>query len=183
MRTMKRTILFVASLFVVANLAGCASSSATVSPAQPVMTSEPASLDFILVSTTSDLGNVEGERRSFNDQVLSGLRETGLFASVEDENTTNNPGTGIKVESKITGITKVTHGARLWYGGLAGRARVVVQVNISDLGTGKQIEAFEVEGNSGNSARSGLTDEAIQRAAEQVVSEVVQINSRTARLF
>ena len=65
-------------------------------------------------------------------------------------------------------------------GGLAGRARKVVQVTVTDLDYGNQIETFEAEGKSGKSAEAGTTDEAIQRAAEQVVAEMAEISSRTS---
>jgi hypothetical protein len=66
-------------------------------------------------------------------------------------------------------------------GGLAGQARIVVQVTVTDLNSGNLIETFEAEGKSGNSARAGTTDEAIQRAAEQMVAEIVEIRSRTSQ--
>jgi hypothetical protein len=66
-------------------------------------------------------------------------------------------------------------------GGLAGRARIVIQVTVTDLNSGNQIETFEVEGKSGKSAEAGTTDEAIQRAAEQVVAEMAEISSRTSQ--
>jgi len=64
---------------------------------------------------------------------------------------------------------------------LAGQARMVVQVTVTDLDSGNQIETFEAEGRSGKSARAGTTNEAIQQAAEQVVAGIVEIRSRTSQ--
>jgi hypothetical protein len=87
----------------------------------------------------------------------------------------------MKIHSEITAIKKVSDSSRLWFGGLAGQARVVAQVTISDLGSGQAIEIFATEGRSGQSARAGTTDEAIQLAAEQVANEVLKINSLSAQ--
>jgi hypothetical protein len=64
---------------------------------------------------------------------------------------------------------------------LAGEARILVQVTVSDLKSGKKIEMFEVEGKSGRSAYGGTTDEAVQRAAEQVAGEIQRINAQMAQ--
>jgi hypothetical protein len=63
---------------------------------------------------------------------------------------------------------------------LAGQARILVHVTVSDLSSGNQIEVFEVEGKSGKSAFAGTTDEAIQLAAEQIVAKVVKLYSQTS---
>ena len=66
-------------------------------------------------------------------------------------------------------------------GALAGQARIVAQVTVTDLNAGNQIETFEVEGKSGKSAVAGTTDEAIQRASEQVVAQILEISSRASQ--
>jgi len=63
---------------------------------------------------------------------------------------------------------------------LAGQAQILVQVTVTDLSSGSQIESFAAEGRSGKSAFAGITDEAIQQAAAQIVAEVVKINAATA---
>ncbi|MFZ0826997.1 MAG: hypothetical protein WAO02_06215 [Verrucomicrobiia bacterium] len=65
-------------------------------------------------------------------------------------------------------------------GALAGQARILVRVTVSDLNSGNQIEVFEAEGRSGQSAFAGTTDEAIQMAAEQIVAQVVKLYTQTS---
>jgi hypothetical protein len=91
-----------------------------------------------------------------------------------------NSGGGIKVAVDIKEINKVSDNARLWTGALAGRARILVHVTISDLSSGNQIEAFEVEGKSGQSAFAGTTDEAIQLAAGQIVAKVFKLYAQSS---
>jgi hypothetical protein len=182
-KTTRHISYLLAGLFVGSIFSGCASSSGTISPVHPVMTYKPAPFDSIQVATTSDLADLESEKQSFNDHVLSDLRETGIFTNVSELNTNNSAATGIKVESKITEIKKVSEDARLWFGGLAGRARIAVQVTVIDLGSGKQVETFEAIGISGGSARSGTTEEAVERAAEQVAAEVTRINAQAVQLL
>jgi len=93
-----------------------------------------------------------------------------------------NSGGGIKVNVDIKKVSKVSNSARAWFGALAGRARILVQVTISDLNSGKQIETFETEGkSSGGSDLAGTTDEAFQQAARRVVAEVVKISRQTSQ--
>jgi hypothetical protein len=114
------------------------------------------------------------------DSILSGLRETGLFPHVEEINT-NGVTSGIEILASIKQITRVTTNSRQWFGGLAGKAQVVVPVTVSDLRTGKPIDVFEVVGETGASARAGITDEAIQQAAAKVVAEIASLDSQAAR--
>jgi len=177
-----KLIFFIAmALFVAFDFAGCADSAALTSPARPALLRKAAALDCIVVSTASVLPQLQHEQAVFNDRVVSALRETSLFPNVEADRLTNGCGAGMIIHSEITAIKKVSDASRLWFGGLAGQARVVVQVTISDVDSGQLIETFEVEGRSGQSARAGTTDEAVQLAAEQVANEVLKINSLSAQ--
>ena len=165
------------------SLAGCATSSQhAIQLMEPVKSNNLASLDFnfILVTTTTPSTDLQSETRLLQDSILSGLRETGAYARVEDSNTNAIPA-GIKISASIREITRVSAASREWYGGLAGKAEVVVRVELSDLLTGKPVELFEVEGKTGASARAGTTDEAIEQAAAKVVAEVANLDSQAAR--
>jgi hypothetical protein len=174
---MQRTLKFGAILLVLLTLVGCASSG-VVRNASPI--NKPVSLDFALVQTSSSLGGLEHEKRLLNDSIISGLRETGYFGSVSDDKTAASGG-GIQIKADIKEIKRVSDTARLWVGSMAGRARILVGVTVTDLDAGNQIETFEVEGESGGSAEAGTTDEAIQRAAEQIVAELLKISSQTSQ--
>ena len=178
---MKEALKLAAPLVALLVLAGCASSSGLVKNASPISTNKPVSLDFVLVETSSLLSDLEDGKRLLNDSIIRGLRETSFFASVSGNRADTNSASGIKIRADIKEINKVSDSARVWMGGLAGQARIVVQVAVTDLNSGNLIETFEAEGKSGDSARAGTTDEAIQRAAEQVVAEIVEIRSRTSQ--
>lgn len=179
---MKPSFIYVAALFVLLNFIGCAPSSGMIKKApSSALAGQPVSLDFILVSTGSSLTGLETEVSFLNDHILSGLRETQLFTGVGANPVDAGMSGGIKVAVKITSIKKVSDDSRAWFGTLAGQAQAMVQATISDLNSGYLIESFEVEGLSGKSAKAGTTDEAIQRAAEQVVTEIIRLNARTAQ--
>lgn len=167
-------------LFGLLILVGCASSG-VIKDASPISTSTPGLFDFVLVESSSSLDNLDPEKRSLNDMIISGLRETELFESVSGDKADDNTGSGIKINADIREIKQVSSSARTWFGALAGRARILVRVAVSDLNSGKQIQAFEVEGVSGESARAGTTDEAIQRAAQLIVVEMVKISRLTSQ--
>jgi hypothetical protein len=163
------------------DLAGC-TSSGSVQRVSPLICNKPFDLDLILVKTTSSSSNLAAEEQMLNDAIASGLRDTHLFKNVSDNRADLGPGSGVIIEADIMKIRKIPKNKRLWEGALAGRARILVSVTISDLNTGKQMETFETAGqSSGGSALAGTTDEAIERAAEEVVNAVVKINSETAQ--
>jgi hypothetical protein len=177
---MKCVFNLAAILFALLNLVGCASPSGVVKNDSPVLISKLVSLDFIFVESTSSLGDLETEKHLLGDLIVSGLKEKQYFTSVSGNKADVNSGGGIKVAADIKEINKVSDNARSWAGALAGQARILVQVTVSDLSSGNQIEVFEAEGKSGKSAFAGTTDEAIQLAAGQIVAEVVKLHTQTS---
>jgi hypothetical protein len=177
---MKCGFNFAAILFALLNLVGCASPSGGVKNDSPVLTNQLVSMDIIFVESTSSLGDLETEKHLLGDLLVSGLREKQYFASVSANKADVNSGSGIKVAADITEINKVSDNARLWAGALAGQARILVHVTVSDLSSGNQIEGFEAEGKSGKSAFAGTTDEAIQLAANQIAAKVVKLYAQSS---
>ena len=177
---MKCVFNLAAILFVLLNLVGCASPSGVVKNDSPVLISKLVSMDFIFVESTSSLGDLETEKHLLGDLIVSGLREKQWFTSVSGNKADVNSGSGIKVAADIKEIHKVSDNARLWAGALAGQARILVQVTVSDFSSGNQIEVFEAEGKSGKSAFAGTTDEAIQLAAEQIVAKVFKLYAQSS---
>jgi hypothetical protein len=168
-----------AMLLVLLTLAGCASSGA-IKQATPISTSVPVSVDFALVQTSTALTGLETESALLNDLVVSGLRGRKIFGDVDGNPAAAGSSGGIKVAIKILEIKTISHDERQWAGALAGRARILVHATVTDLSSGKPIETFQAEGlSSGGSNLAGTTDEAVQRAAEQVVAEVIAISRRT----
>ncbi len=179
-RHCKGALQFFAALLVLLTLAGCASSG-TVKNASPIATSRPVLFDFIWVETFSSLRGFESEQHSLKDSIITGLKVTGFFDGVSGNPPDVSSNGWIKVSADIKKIQQVSDKSRFWLGAFAGRARIVVQVKVTDLSSGNQLETFEVDGQSGKSAWAGTMDEAIQRAAEQVVAEIVEIRSRTSQ--
>jgi hypothetical protein len=177
---MKRHIQNAAVLFGLVILIGCASSG-MIQHASPLAAGTLVSIDFALVETSSALGDLTAEKHLLGEQIVSGLRSRGIFDDVDNDPAAAVTNSGVKIEAVITSINKISREQRDWAGALAGRAHIVVAATVSDLGSGKVIETFEVEGeSSGGSNLAGTTDEAIQRAAELVVAQVVKISRQTA---
>lgn len=176
----KSILAYTPLLLVLLTLAGCASSGRVRDPS-PITASKPFDLDVILVKTSSSLGDLEAEKMKLNDRIVSALRETALFKQVSGNRAELDSGSGVTINADIIEIRKISKNRRLWAGAFAGRARIRVRVTVSDFNSGKQIETFEADGeSSGGSALAGTTDEAIERAADQVVGEVLKINAQTA---
>ncbi len=174
-----RCALAAAVLSALLAIPGCVSPPGAVGVAAPVMTGKLIALDNIVVSVTSSAGDLAAEQKVLGDSLISGLRQTGMFTTVNDNSTITNAGAGIKISVDITAIKTVTDKARAWAGALAGRARIVVRVAVTDLQSGHLIETFAVAGQSGASAFAGTTDEAIQQTTQQIVAEVLKLNAQT----
>ena len=172
--------LYLLSSCLLLTFVGC-TSSGVVRSASPVSTSAPVSLDFILVETSSALDNSEADRQLLNEAIITGLRETQVFGDVSGNKAEVNSSSGMKIQVDIQKIKRVSLDARVWFGALAGRAQILAQVTVSDLKSGNQIQSFETEGKSGGSAMAGTTDEAIQRAAQRVVAEILKISRQTSQ--
>jgi hypothetical protein len=165
-----------AMLFLLLALSGCVSSG-MIRQATPVSVNLPISVDFALVKTSTALAGLATETHLLNDLVISGLRGSGVFGDVDGNPAAAGSSGGIKVEIKILEIKKISNDERQWAGALAGRARILVRATVSDLSSGKPVEIFQAEGlSSGGSNLAGTTNEAVQRAAEQVVAELVRIS-------
>ena len=160
-------------------LAGC-SSPGVVTHAGPIATGFPVSTDFIVVETSSSLEDAQVEQQSLNELVLSGLRQTGFFGSVTGNRTEINSGSGMEVRIDLREIKRVSPNDRTWFGGLAGNAGVTVQVTVSDLKSGRSIQAFEIKAASGASAQAGTSDAALELAARDIVAEIGTIRSKTS---
>jgi hypothetical protein len=168
-----------AILLLLLALAGCASSGA-IRQATPITTGVRVSVDFALIQTSTALAGLETETNLLNDLVISGLRGSGVFGDVDGDPAAAGSSGGVKVAIKILEVKTITHDERSWAGAMAGRARILVQATVTDLSSGKPVETFESEGlSSGGSNLAGITDEAVQRAAEQVVAEVIRISRLT----
>ena len=165
-------------LFLLLNLVGCAS-KALVKPATLSANGGSVSVDFVWVRTTTSVAAAETDRQFFHDTVITGLRETQLFGAVSGDQADGSGGDGLKVVADIKALKRVSTDARIWFGALAGRAQIAVQVTISDFRSGRLIRSFEVDAVSGESARAGTTDEAMQRAAQQIVAELVSLSRQT----
>jgi hypothetical protein len=176
--TFMRWIYLFASCWLM-SFAGCASSG-VVNHASTVATSRPVSLDFILVETSSSLPGAQMDGRLFNDKLIASLRDSQLFGTVTG-NKEDVAGSGMKVQADLLEIKKVSPDARTWFGALAGQARIRLQVIVSDLNSGDQIQTFQVEGKSGAAANAGTTDAAMQRAAQQVVAQMITISRQTSQ--
>ena len=167
-------------LLVLLALAGCASSG-VIRQVSPISTALPISIDFALVETSAAPAGLKTETNLLNGLVISGLRGRGVFGDVDGDPAAAGSSGGVKVAIKILEIKTISHDERAWAGAMAGRARILVQTTVTDLSSGKTIETFQAEGlSSGGSNLAGTTDEAVQRAAELVVAELVRISRQTA---
>jgi len=165
-------LLFIVGLLPI--LAGCASSG-VVMGANPTAANAAVTYDFVQVTVTSTLANADREIQLLNALVITGLQQTGRFGHVTSSYAPDMTGMGLKVTAEIRELRGVSEAGRIWFGGLAGRARLLVHVTVTDIKSGAPVETFDAEGkSSGGTVFAGTTDQAIQRTAEQIVAEIIK---------
>lgn len=176
---MKSGFTCAALLSVILTVAGCMSPGRGKTT-QVVNTGKPVSLDIIYVTTASAEENFGDAGQRLNDAIVSQLKESEMFATVTNQVPDASLGQGIKIAVEIKHLKKVSQEARDWTGVLAGRADISIQTTITDLQSGRPIQSFEVEAESGRAPYAETTSEAIYQAAKQIVSEVLKLNAQSA---
>lgn len=148
---------FVLAIYVLLSF-GCASSSINKA------TTPTVSLDTFQSLSINIDGNKaaasENEINVFKTTLLSKLQEFGRWKTLENGE--------LKVMISITDLKRVSDNDRRMLGALAGAASASADVTLSD-NKGTTISRFSVEGSSSShSIFSGGTDQALEKAAEQI---------------
>ena len=174
-------LVFSALLGVLLALPACIKPPHSALLGQPAVTGRPVSMDNILIVATNAAGTFTAEKSSLADALVSGLRQTEMFTHVAETPAGLDAGDGVKITVEITALKPLTDNARDWTGPLAGRARITLHVTVNDLKSGRLLETFAVAGESGQTSYGGTTDEAIQMAVRQIVTEMLRRNAQTAQ--
>jgi hypothetical protein len=170
--TVKQAIVLIGA-FLCCLGAGCMSSGSITKSSGGI--DRVGNLDTVLLETVSELPRSEDQRRLLHALVASGLQQSGYFGRVSGGGLLEDSGNDFKVTARITALSKVSDGARVAVGALAGQASIVVDVELADLRQDTVIGTFQAVGkSSGGWVGAGTTNQAVQRAADQIVEEIVK---------
>jgi hypothetical protein len=140
------------------------------------MTLKLSTYKAMLLNVSSQVSGTSGEIVQLEASTIAKLREKGLFDKVISGSSSPDARADLRVNAKIIQLKRVSPGARVMVGAMAGRAGVDVEVELYDLKENKSIGTFTVQGrSSGGTAFAGTTPQAVERAAEQIV-EFIQKN-------
>jgi len=154
--------LIVVMIFAVAIL-GCASTSSVTSTIAPTVSLD--GFKTLSVSVQTKVEDSEREAQAFKEILISELKKKNKWEVVG-----SNPQSQLELSATITNLNKVGTAARLLAGAIAGRASVDVDVVLKDT-KGKVISQFAVNGkSSGGTIFAGTTDQALEKAAEQIAA-------------
>ncbi|MEI6077884.1 MAG: hypothetical protein WCS94_20050 [Verrucomicrobiota bacterium] len=166
---------YILALFLGLNWTGCASSGKVVSASQASL-SKPGPAVNLVVVTTSSIPKSGEQVNLIEALTISGLSDSHKFTHVASTANSKISNGDTKVLLEIASLNKVSDDSRAWFGALAGQARILVKVTISDLVDGHQIQYFEVEGkSSAGFGWAGTTDQAIQKLVDQVVASILKL--------
>ena len=155
-------------------IAGCASTG-SIRNSGPTLGDRFAHYDSVVLETICELPNSESQRQLLHSLVASGLQQSGSYRRVTGVLPADDSASYLKVTERVAKLGKVTDVARVLVGALAGRADVVVDVDLTAGQTGAQSEHFQAIGKSSAGwVGAGTTDQALQRVAEQIVAEILK---------
>jgi hypothetical protein len=168
---MKRYMLVkygVIFIFILILLGGCASTG-TISATTPI-TVKLSTYKTMLLNVSSQVPESSGEIVQLESMTIAKLREKGLFDKVIAGSSSPNARADLRLNAKIVKLKRVSSGARVMVGAMAGRAGIDVEVELFDLKESKTIGTFTAQGrSSGGTAFAGTTPQAVGRAVEQIV--------------
>lgn len=167
---MKRLIVI---LFLATMISSCASTG-TVKTAQPLSGKlSTSAFKSVEIQTSTLIADSEKEQDQLETLIMMRLREADLFEKVSPQGNSLAGQNNLQLKATIAGLNRISPRTRVLLGGLAGRATISVEVELSEKTTGKVIGAFVAEGKSSwGTVFSGTTLEAIERAVEKIVEFV-----------
>jgi hypothetical protein len=146
-------------------LGGCASSGVLTGAVPPA--GGLGRFRTVSVKVESRVADTQEEAKSLGELIVAGLQKPGRW-QVDDQDAE------LVLTATLTDIRKVPRAARLIGGALAGQASVDADVVLRDA-RGAELGRFHVTGkSSGGTIFAGTTDQALERAAEQVVAFIEQ---------
>jgi hypothetical protein len=148
-------------------LLGCAARGTIATP-DPIATNLDAysRLAVDVVSAVED--DVEEESVRLRDRIVEEVQKAGRFTDVQPSTTGSAPQGSLRLIATITDIRKVNAGQRFFGGVFAGRARVILRVQLVEMANGAILHEQEVTGESGGSGMSGGTNDALTQAARAI---------------
>jgi septal ring factor EnvC (AmiA/AmiB activator) len=162
-----RSAVCAVALCVASSLTGCASSG-RLHVATPA-TSRLSHFETILVRVSSDLADARKETIQLEATVAKIARETLSYRRVLTERAAPGSSADLTIEARIVGLEKVGVESRARRGMLAGRARMIADVALTDSSTGVVLARFTAEGRS---SVVGSTEQAVVRVSEQILAFV-----------
>lgn len=169
---MQTRVLF--SLGILVSLVGCASGGSTTA-LQPVSVPLSSAYKTVLVEVTSTVPDSDADARALENEIITELRKDTRFTQVLSATGNPNAAADLRLKADIVDLRKVSAGKRVMLGGLAGRGSVKVNAELLDGRDGSKLGAFTSEGKtSGGTVFAGTTEQALQRAAEQIAGFVTQ---------
>jgi hypothetical protein len=174
---MKWLARFVALALIIGGgpLLGACASTGALSPTTP-LTSRLSTYRTIVFEVSSQVPESAQETIQLESMTVARLREKGIFEKVI-AGSAASPDTpaDLRLRTRITELNKVGSGARAVLGAFAGQGKIVVAGELIDVKAAQNIGAFTAEGkSSGGTVFAGTTEQAIERAVEQIVEFVVK---------
>lgn len=152
-------------------LGGCASSGQTLKASPPK--TKLSEFKSVVINVTSSVPDSSRESFQLESMIVSTLTSQKLFPAVTGKSAGGNG--DLRVDANISDLRRVSSGARVMLGALAGRGNMTVDVKLVDARSGETIGSFTSQGtSSGGTVFSGTTDQAVELAARQIVEFIRQ---------
>ena len=153
-------------------LGGCATGA--IYPITPI-TVRLSNYNTMLVKVSPEFPYATQEAIQLESMIITKLTKEMLFKNII-AGSSSNTSAELHLSVKVIRVKKVSRSERLVLGAMIGRAGIFVDVELTDLKTGRKIGAFTATGkSSGGTIFAGTTKQAVEYAAKKIV-EFVQLN-------
>ena len=128
----------------------------------------------VTLQVTSAEEDVEEELAELEENIINELTKLQLFESVSLGTSADSTQSDLHIKATVLNMKKVGGRTRFFLGAFAGRASVELALTLTEKKNNTLIGSYSIEGESGGTGFSGGTDDALDKAAEQIAQLVLE---------
>ncbi|MBI5582704.1 MAG: hypothetical protein HY892_02670 [Deltaproteobacteria bacterium] len=129
---------------------------------------------LIEVSSIENDSDTRTSINFFEDILFRKLKDKRIFAKVIKGSQSSNERPDLIIKAELLWTKHISRSLEFWFGSLAGRAKIIVNITMIDQNSAKNIAETRVSGESaGGSVFARATDEAFGQAADRVIEFII----------
>lgn len=130
---------------------------------------------MIKVSASENDSDTPKDIDLFEDILFRKIKDKKLFPKVIKGSNSSQDRSDLIINAELLRTKHISRKMEFWFGALAGRAEVIVNIDLVDQASEKNMATFRVSGESaGGSILAGTTEEAFNQAVDRVIAFIMK---------